>query len=67
MDKKEIDHVWTSNIVCPHCGAEWEDDGHYFPGNSDRLEDECYVCGGRFQAERDFCVYYTTTPLEERT
>lgn len=65
MAKQDIDHECTDNIVCPHCGAAFEDDGHYFPYNSDTLKDDCYECGKPFQAHREFSVYYTTEPLTE--
>ena len=52
----KIDHEFTDEIVCPHCGYkfeeswEWEDEG----------EATCYGCEQDFTFERHTTVEYTT-------
>lgn len=60
-EETEIDHEYTDEIVCPHCGYEhgdsWEapDDG----------EDDCEECGKPFRFVRDITVRYSTTKVRE--
>lgn len=53
----EIDHEYTREIVCPHCGYEfgdsWEAD--------DYGEDNCPECDGKFTFEREVDIHYSTT------
>jgi hypothetical protein len=60
MKNGEIDHYYTSEIVCPHCGYvhhdswEWGEDG----------EDECGECEERFSYRRIVTIEYSTEKPE---
>lgn len=51
-----IDHEYTEEIVCPHCGEEFIDSWEF----ADIGEHTCYECGGKFSHERDVTVTYST-------
>jgi len=55
----EIDHEFTENIVCPHCGHEFMD-CFEFPNTG---TDECSECGGEFEYEREVIVTYNTSKI----
>jgi len=58
---KEIDHEYTSEVVCPWCGAEDSDSWEY--GNDSEQNHgsyDCYECRKIFFWERDLEVTYTT-------
>ncbi len=59
-DEKEIDHEYTDNIVCPHCGYQFSD-CYEFEDQSGEIE--CYKCEGDFHYEREISVTYTTTKI----
>lgn len=55
---EEIDHQYTPEIVCPHCGRK-----HYggdYPADSGEMECEC---GGRFEWSRIIIHEYVTEPI----
>jgi uncharacterized Zn finger protein len=56
-DPKDIDHSYTEEIVCPHCGDEWQDSWEC--GDNDEFV-ECEECGKFFSYERDIDVTYST-------
>ena len=57
----EIDHEFTDEIVCPHCGYkvsdswEWPDEGKGY----------CEVCGRHYKYTRDVSVTYCTEKIDE--
>jgi DNA-directed RNA polymerase subunit RPC12/RpoP len=58
---KEIDHNFTKEVVCPHCGWKlrdsWElDDSGYL---------ECEECEKEFFFERDITVRYCTGKIKK--
>lgn len=55
-----INHKYTSNIVCPHCGTEDHDSWERSPGEEDLGLIECDDCGKHFYATRSISVDYTT-------
>lgn len=58
---EEIEHEYTKEIVCPHCGEEYSDSWEY---GQDSEELECYECSGKFHYEREVEVTYTTVKCE---
>ena len=56
---KEIDHEYTNEVVCPHCGYEHRDSWEL----SDAGEHECDNCGEPFLIERIVSVTYCTAKL----
>ena len=57
--KEEIDHEYTDEIVCPHCGYEFGDSWELGDGE-DIGELDCDGCGKNFYAERIITVNYST-------
>lgn len=61
MRKQEIDHEFTSNIVCPYCGHTHSDSWEYFRDRENIVQDiDCAKCGKSFCCEMDFDVTYIT-------
>lgn len=61
-----INHEYTSDIVCPHCGCVYSDSmefGDY--GKSNDGEEDCQECGKRFRWERNVSVDYSTEKVTE--
>lgn len=52
-----IDHEYTKNIVCPHCGHEIEDS---FEFGVDSGNEKCSKCDKEFFFERYTEVIYST-------
>ena len=54
----KIDHEWTDNPVCPHCGAEGSGEGL-----DDAMEEEvdCHSCGRTFLCTVDYDVSWITS------
>ena len=48
------------NITCPWCGYEFRDSWEMSEGEYD-----CDECGGKFEAERDVTVEYSTTRIKK--
>jgi transposase-like protein len=56
---KEIDHEFTKEIVCPHCGYEFEDS--YELADPDREQQfECNECSKDFLLYTYVSLSYTT-------
>lgn len=53
---KEIDHDFTDEIVCPHCGYEYQDSYEWH----DYGEEDCIECEKSFSIERITTIQYTT-------
>ncbi|MFV0411447.1 MAG: hypothetical protein ACK5LJ_17645 [Paracoccus sp. (in: a-proteobacteria)] len=53
----EIDHEFTDEIVCPHCGYEYPASWEF---TLDVDEETCAECGGQFSYERITSTYYNT-------
>ena len=56
LDMPEIEHQYTTEIVCPHCGYEFSDSWEF----EDSGDAECYRCDLAFFFERQIEVTYTT-------
>ncbi|MND76073.1 hypothetical protein D3C80_677100 [compost metagenome] len=54
---KEIDHEYTHEIICPHCGIEHGDSWEI---NEDYGDMECMDCGEAFYFSRNVEVTYST-------
>ena len=57
----DIDHEFTDEITCPHCGEELIDSWEY----GDSGEHKCYECGGKFTHERNITITYCTAKLND--
>lgn len=51
----EIDHEYTNEIVCPHCGYEYTDSWEMQDGKRN-----CCECDKPFSVDRDVSVTYST-------
>jgi len=60
----EIDHEYTSNIICPYCGAEDGDSWECMPEETDLGNIECCECGRTFAAERIISIEYSTHKID---
>lgn len=55
-----IDHSYTDEIVCPHCGYKFIDSFEYF-GNSECADNiYCDECEKEFDAVRNISVSFST-------
>jgi hypothetical protein len=54
--KKEIDHEYTDEVVCPYCGHEHSDSWEYGDGGIV----DCDGCEKKFFFERDVVVTYVS-------
>lgn len=61
---KDIDHEYTNEIVCPHCGYEYGDSWEYLESDGDTREMECDECGEKFEAVLHLTVEYSTEKIE---
>lgn len=59
MSKREIDHEYTENIVCPYCGYEDEDSFEQYVDEDEKLI-SCDSCNKKFYATRNIEVTYST-------
>ena len=57
---EEIDHEFTSEIVCPHCGYEFSDSWES-PNSGEMI---CCECDSEFTFEREVEITYSTTKKE---
>lgn len=57
-----IEHESTDEIVCPHCGYEFNDSWEF---RSDSGVIDCEECGKTFRYERELLVYYSTSKVVE--
>ena len=60
-EEKEIDHEYTSEIVCPYCGQEESDSWEY---QADAGQIYCHNCKNEFKYEREITIEYVTSKLE---
>lgn len=58
MIDKEIDHEYTSEIVCPYCGYEMSDSWEY--NNTESGVTECGKCDKKFLYSVNHSVDYST-------
>ncbi len=58
---EEIDHEYTDEVVCPHCGLEASDSWEFLDWVD---EHECGACGKLYTIERNIRITYTTTKIE---
>jgi hypothetical protein len=61
--RDDIDHDYTQEIVCPHCGEEHGDSWEYNLGDSDTIEVECEECSEPFYATCCIEVTYSTSVI----
>ena len=52
---KEIDHEYTDEVTCPHCGYEFSDSWEMREG-----DDDCPECEKTFEIEINTSITYTT-------
>lgn len=62
-DLDPMDHFHADIIVCPYCGAEYEDCHEL---SADDGENECGDCGETYSYYRTMTVDYTTEKLEAK-
>lgn len=53
---KEVEHEYTNEVVCPHCGEELMDSWELY----EEGEYQCDECGEEYHYERNIIVTYTT-------
>jgi len=56
---KDIDTSCTDEIVCPHCGYEFED-SYEVGENGLEFKMDCYECEKEFTCCPDYSVTYST-------
>ncbi len=61
MDNK-IEHEYTAEIVCPHCGYKYGDSWEY--NNDDGNKIECECCDKKFILSVNFSVDYSTSKID---
>jgi transcription elongation factor Elf1 len=55
-------NTWlTDEIVCPHCGHEYENSTEFLFNSRDNGDDTCDVCEKEFHWEAEYSVAYTTS------
>lgn len=57
--ENEINHEYTDEIVCPHCGYEFGDSWE-FPESGDY---KCPDCDNKFKFQREIEVTYSTEKI----
>jgi uncharacterized Zn finger protein len=64
-----IDHKFTPEAVCPHCGHEHNCSHEFFSnwGDHDEVLAECEECGAEFTLTRHTEVTYSTEKIKETT
>lgn len=58
---KEIDTQGTDEIVCPHCGREYDDSWEF--GESGVVT--CCDCDKNFWFEAEYTTHYYARPIKE--
>lgn len=58
--KEEIDCEYTKEIVCPHCGYEFQDSYEYGSDAEEIGLLQCDECGEMFYATRNITIDYST-------
>jgi DNA-directed RNA polymerase subunit RPC12/RpoP len=59
------DTFYTDNVVCPYCGANYENTD-YEISSSDYEDFECCECGKTFFVTAEYSVSYDSIPTENR-
>lgn len=59
----EIDHDYTEEIVCPHCGFEYSDSWDF---SQDFDEIDCEECGKEFEFAREVETTYSTAKVKKQ-
>lgn len=59
--KFEIDHSYTDEAVCPHCG---HDNGRDTDHDSTEYEEECGSCEREYRVTLEYSVHFTTTTFD---
>lgn len=63
----EIDHEYTSKIVCPHCGYAHKDSCEFFDNGGECVESECWSCDKPMVVTRHVSIKYSTRKTQETT
>jgi hypothetical protein len=67
-DMSLIDHKFTEDIVCPHCGHVHVDSWEWGGGEEGDWEDyECECCENKFNWSRHVKISYSTSLPEDQT
>jgi predicted RNA-binding Zn-ribbon protein involved in translation (DUF1610 family) len=63
---QKINHEFTREVVCPHCGYEFSDSWELGPGKGDSedIEVECGDCGETFICWRNITVNWSSAKIE---
>lgn len=61
--KKQIDHEYTDEIVCPHCGYEFGDSWEYDEDDGEMIE--CQDCDKSFRLDVNYTVSYVSSKVEK--
>lgn len=64
---KNIDHEYTTEIVCPYCGCDFSDSYEHEPGNEDIGLIDCTSCDESFYATRNITIDYCTEKATKGT
>ena len=65
IGNEEIDHDYTRDVVCPHCGYTWEDSWELGLSDGDGIRIDCGRCGKPMKIECQISVTYSTEKIEE--
>ncbi len=60
--KEDIDHEYTSEIVCPYCGHEVMDSWDMGDSSDSEI---CSICGSEFAFERNVTVDYISNGIKK--
>lgn len=55
-----IEHEYTDEPVCPHCGVVIGDAGEWCTNEMRGHEEDCFECGAKFRAYPHYDVSYST-------
>jgi DNA-directed RNA polymerase subunit RPC12/RpoP len=58
---EELETDFTSEIICPHCGAKYQDSWEL--NNNDGEKETCIDCGKHFHLSVHFDVTYSTRKI----
>lgn len=61
----DIDHEYTDEVVCPHCGYKHQDSYEFFIHNDECSDTNCHSCNKPFTAIRHVNIYYSTIATPE--
>lgn len=60
----EIDHGFTTELVCPYCGAKELDSWEVESGEEDLGRIDCGRCERTFTATRNISITYSTEKID---